>query len=113
MSTRQLGDRLGISQQSAAALENAEQTGSITLKNLGRLANALDADLFYAFVPRTSFEQTVRDQAARVAEGVVTRVETSMALEDQSTASQEQIQRKQDLVDQYVRTTPRDLWDRG
>jgi predicted DNA-binding mobile mystery protein A len=113
MSTRQLGDRLGISQQSAAELEKAEQSGSITLRNLDRLAKALDADLFYAFVPRNSFEQTVRDQAERVAESVTARVETSMSLEDQSTASEAQRQRKTDLVDEYVRTAPRHLWDQN
>lgn len=111
MSTRQLGERLGITQQSAAELEKAEVADQITLKNLRRLAKAMDADLVYGFVPRKSFEQNVRNQAERRAARVVERVETSMSLEDQPTASATQKQRKADLIEEFVRTTPRDLWD--
>lgn len=111
MSTRQLGDRLGVTQQAAADLERSEQTGSITLKNLARLAEALDSQLYYAFLPRTSFETILGKQAERLADQVVSRVESSMSLEDQSTATESQRQRKADLAAEYVRTTPRDLWD--
>lgn len=111
MSTRQLGQRLGITQQSAAELEKAEVADQITLKNLRRLAKAMDAELVYGFVPQKSFEQNVRNQAARRAARVVERVETSMSLEDQATASAAQKQRMADLVEEFVRTTPRDLWD--
>lgn len=111
MSTRQLGGRLGLTQQAAAKLERSEQTGSISLRNLRRLAEAMDTELFYAFVPRQPFDTVVRDQAERLANKVVQRVEKSMALEDQATEPQAQSQRKLDLVDEYVRTTPRDLWD--
>jgi len=111
MSTRQLGKRLGITQQAAANLERSEQTGSITLRNLERLAAALDSELVYAFIPQRSLEETLRKQADRVADQVVRRVESTMALEDQATEASTQFQRKADLIDEYVRTTPRDLWD--
>jgi len=111
MSNRQLGERLGITQQSTAELENAERTGSITLKNLERIAGELDADLFYAFIPHSSFEETVRHQAERLADEVVDRVETSMSLEAQGTPVDAQRHRRIDLIDEYVRTTPRDLWN--
>lgn len=111
MSTRQLAQRLAITQQSAAELEKAEQSGSITLKNLRRLASALDTELVYAFVPRKTFEAMVEDQARRLARHVVSRVETSMALESQATDPEAIRQRQQDLIAEYVRTTPRDLWD--
>jgi predicted DNA-binding mobile mystery protein A len=111
MSTRQLGARLGLSQQAAVRLESAERTGSISLKNLRRVAEAMECHLVYAFVPADSFDALVRRQAERVADRVVERVETSMALEDQATMSDTQGQRRADLVSELIRTTPRDLWD--
>jgi len=113
MSSRQLGRRLQITQQSAAELEQSERTGSITLKNLDRVARAMDAELFYAFVPRRSFDEIVREQAERLANQVVDRVETSMSLEDQATQPDSQRQRKLDLVNEYLRSTPRELWDQS
>lgn len=111
MSTRQLGERLGISQQSAAELEEAEMTDSITLKNLKRLAHATGTELVYAFLPPTTFEELLQDQADRRADRVIRRVERSMSLEEQATDPNAQEQRKADLVAEYIRTTPRDLWD--
>jgi predicted DNA-binding mobile mystery protein A len=112
MSTRQLGERLDISQQSAAELEQAERTGSITLKNLERIARAMNAELYYAIVPCESFEKVVEDQAALRAGDVVERVETSMSLEGQGGDNAALKERKRDLIDAYVRASPRDLWDR-
>jgi len=111
MSARQIGERLGLTQQSVAELERAEQTGSISVKNLRRVAEAMQCQLVYAFVPHESFESLVRQQAERLAEQLVRRVETSMSLEDQATESEAQRQRKDDLVAELLRTTPRNLWD--
>src|SRR5260370_32640249 len=74
MSTRQLGQRLGVTQQAASDLERSEQIGSITLKNLARLADAMNSQLYYAFVPTTSFETIVRKHAELLAVQVLTRV---------------------------------------
>jgi predicted DNA-binding mobile mystery protein A len=111
MSFRQIGQRLALTQQSVAELEHGEQTGSISLKNLTRVAEAMQCRLVYAFVPNESFERLVRQQAERVADQIVQRVETSMSLEDQGTESNAQRQRKEDLIAELVRTTPRNLWD--
>jgi predicted DNA-binding mobile mystery protein A len=111
MSARQIGQRLGLTQQSVAELERAEQTGSISLKNLRRVAEAMQCQLVYAFLPNESFESIVRHQAEQLADQIVRRVETSMSLEDQATDSEAQRQRKADLTAELVRTTPRNLWD--
>jgi predicted DNA-binding mobile mystery protein A len=111
MSARQIGERLGLTQQSVAELERAEQTGSISVKNLRRVAEAMQCQLVYAFVPHESFESLVRQQAERVAEQLVRRVETSMSLEDQATKSEAQRLRRDDLVAELLRTSPRNLWD--
>src|SRR5260370_28375355 len=94
MSTRQLGHRLGVTQQAASDLERSEQIGSITLKNLARLAEAMNSQLYYAFVPTSSFETIVRKQAYLLPDHGVTRVKPSMSLEDQATAAESQPQPK-------------------
>lgn len=111
LSARQLASRLGVTQQGVVELERAERAGSTSLKNLSRVAQAMDCQLVYAFVPNRSFSSLVRRQAERVADQVVRRVETSMSLEDQATGSDAQRQRIADLVAELERTTPRDLWD--
>jgi predicted DNA-binding mobile mystery protein A len=85
-SSGELGRRLGTSRQLPLQFEKAEAEGSITLKSLRNVANALDCDLVYALVPRAGTIQQLAENRARVqARTQVLRVEHSMALEDQAT----------------------------
>jgi predicted DNA-binding mobile mystery protein A len=52
VSAAELGRILGVSRQLPLQFEKAEADGSITLKSLRNVANALDCDLVYALVPR-------------------------------------------------------------
>src|SRR5262245_17388587 len=55
MSMRSLGTRLGFKEPSSVKeLERNERAGTITLQTLKRAADALDADLVYAIIPRRS-----------------------------------------------------------
>ena len=65
MSVSQLAKRLNITQSSASGLEKREKEGRLTLKKLKEMANAMDCDLIYAFVPRDSLEKTIHDQARK------------------------------------------------
>lgn len=61
MSSKALGERMGVTAQGARKLEQAEENGTITLNTLERLAQGLDCDVYYTFVPRTSLlEQVLR-----------------------------------------------------
>ncbi len=52
---------MGVTAQGARKLEQAEANGNITLNTLARLANGLDCDVRYVFIPRTSLvEQALR-----------------------------------------------------
>ena len=55
-----LAARLHISKQAAHKLELSELDETISLTKLRGLANALDCELTYEFVPRTSFAQAAR-----------------------------------------------------
>ncbi len=63
MTTRQLAARMRQSQSAVSQLERSEVTDRVQLGSLRRAADALDCDLVYAFVPRTSLEATVRTRA--------------------------------------------------
>jgi predicted DNA-binding mobile mystery protein A len=58
-------------------------SGGIRLSSLQRAADAMDCALVYAFVPKSSLEQTVQRQAQSVLNQQMKRVRQTMALEAQ------------------------------
>lgn len=54
MTSRQLAARIECSQSTLAALEKSEAEDRITLQSLRKVADALDCDLQYVLVPRSS-----------------------------------------------------------
>lgn len=63
MSSKALGERLGMSAQGVRQLEQAEADGSISLKTLVKLAQGLDCEVCYVLIPRTSLMEQVLQQA--------------------------------------------------
>lgn len=106
-----LAVRLGVSPQSVHALELRERTGSVTLKALREAAAALDSDLVYAIVPRSSISKMIQARAEAVATRRVDRVAHSMALEDQAITTREQLHQVRELADELVREHRRSLWN--
>ena len=94
MTGAELAARMGVGQSSVAQLERSETEYAIRLETLQRAAHALDCELVYALVPRTSLEDTVRHRARTKAESQLTRIAHHSRLEDQSihgAASQDQL----------------------
>jgi predicted DNA-binding mobile mystery protein A len=112
MTTRQLGARLGLAQQSVAAFEEAERRDAITLASLRKVAEAMECDLVYHFVPRGSFEEIVGRQARSKARETRNRLAHSMALEDQSAGVEHVLaEDERDAIDRWKTTQLRRLWD--
>lgn len=84
MSAAAFARRLGMSHAGVRKLESAEACDAITLASLRKLAQALDCELQYALVPRTSLAQQLKDRAQTVAQERMHPVAHSMALEDQA-----------------------------
>jgi predicted DNA-binding mobile mystery protein A len=85
ISAADLARVLGRSRQLVLQLEKAEAEDTITLKSLRNIANALDCDLTYALVPREGTIREMNESRARTnAREHVSRIEHSMALEDQA-----------------------------
>ncbi len=111
MSSPQLATRLGISKSQASQMERMEMEDRITLKQLRRVAEALDCDLVYALVPRQPVDVMVRARAEWKAERLVSKTDVQMKLEAQQ-LSREKLQEQIKLeADRLVRDMPRDLWE--
>jgi predicted DNA-binding mobile mystery protein A len=69
MSLRQLGKRLAITPQATKGFEERELDGTITLKRLGEIAQALDMQLVYGFIPKDgTLEALLHRKAKEMAE---------------------------------------------
>jgi len=107
MSSAELAKRMGVSQSTVADLERSEERASIGIDSLRRAAEALDCDLFYALVPRTSLDAAVRAQARRKAVRYLSPIAHHMRLEDQRVGEDAPAQ-LDDLADRFV--DRRGLW---
>lgn len=109
MSSEQLARRLSVRSQSIDDWEKAEASGSVQLKTLRRAAEALDCNLVYALVPKTSLENAVQSRARRIAIRELGRVAHTMRLEDQGTDAKD----REAQISEYIRdhVKDRDIWN--
>jgi predicted DNA-binding mobile mystery protein A len=111
MSGPQLGHRIGLKRAQISQMERMEMEDRITIKQLRRVAEALNCDLVYALVPRQSIEAMLEERAITKATVLVTKVDAQMALEAQQldkTALAKEIARETKRI---LETMPRDLWE--
>ncbi len=73
MSSTELASRLAVGQPTISGLERSEIRGTIKLETLRRAADALDCEVFYYLVPRTTLEDTVQRQARQKAQEQLSR----------------------------------------
>ncbi|MHC4783810.1 MAG: mobile mystery protein A [Planctomycetota bacterium] len=111
MTGQQLARRLGTNRQRVARIEQDEKQGRVTVNTLRNVAEAMDCEFVYGFVPRVSLEQTVCGQAKRVAVKRMERSNQMMRLESQELSDAEKKKVLDELVAEIVDTMPRYLWD--
>ncbi len=112
MTLQQLADKLSITKQSVYELEKREKKGSITLKSLKEVANAMDLQLVYALVPKDgSLDLLIERKAQELAQRIVSRTSDNMKLEAQENSNE----RIEKAIHQRSITLksemPRVLWD--
>jgi predicted DNA-binding mobile mystery protein A len=109
MSGVQLARRLNIRPQSVEALEKSEADGTIQLKTLRRLAEALDCTLVYALVPKRTLEEAVSNRAKGIALRALQRASHTMKLEGQETSDSN----REEQIETYIREVvrDRDIWN--
>lgn len=112
MSLRQLADRLKISYQSVNELEKREANGSITIKSLREVANALDMKLVYGLIPKSeSIEKMIEDRANKLAREIVLRTSNTMKLEDQENSNDRIEKAIKNKAEEIKNKMPKYLWD--
>ena len=110
MSVRQMAERMGITQQSAARLEKNEADDVIKLKSLRKAAEALDCRLVYVFVPKEGgLRDIVRKQALGKAGDIVDPVDHSMMLEAQDVGDRRE--KILQVADELAQNPNPRLWD--
>ena len=83
MSQADLARKVRINQRSLHQLEISESLKTIRLSSLERVADALDCELVYAFVPRGSLQSNYELQAHQMAKRQIMSIEQNMRLEKQ------------------------------
>ncbi|MEY2931153.1 MAG: hypothetical protein RL033_1902 [Pseudomonadota bacterium] len=109
MSVTVLARRLGVSHTTVLSYEKAELTGRIQIDTLRRVADALDAELIVALVPRKPVTDTLRARAREIAQQEMSATVHSMRLENQEVAASETQEQFDTLVENLVRE-PKKLW---
>ena len=92
-------------------MEVAEQSGSLTIKNLARAANALDCELVYALVPRHSLQEMVEQRVRQKASRSIAAISHSMMLEDQAVADEITAVQLEQLIQKMTMSARSDIWE--
>ncbi len=112
MTLRQLGERLGITSQGVKDTEEREASGSISLKSLREVANALNMKFIYGFAPKAnSISEMVDIKANELARRIVLRTSHTMKLEDQGISEEGICQAVEELAEEIKREMRKSLWD--
>jgi predicted DNA-binding mobile mystery protein A len=111
MKAEQLGKRLGVSRIRIVQLERGESRGETTLRSLRQAAEALDCELVYALVPRTSLANILKQQAIKKAKKAIANVSHTMKLENQSVEKKEAEIQYRETVETLLSGSLKHLWD--
>jgi predicted DNA-binding mobile mystery protein A len=112
MSLMQLGKKLNKTRQGVKKIEEREATGSISIKSLKEVGEALNMKLVYGFIPEHgSLEKLVEIKAHNLARKIVLRTSHNMKLENQGNSDKRISQAIDDLASEIKREMRKSLWD--
>ncbi|MFM2192216.1 MAG: hypothetical protein RLZZ118_1173 [Bacteroidota bacterium] len=112
ISLEQIASKLGLSKQAVKSLEQREQLGTISLNKLASLADALDMQLVYFFVPKdASLQAMIERKANTLATEIVMRTSQTMKLEDQENDKKRIAKAIKEQTQQLIHDMPKILWD--
>jgi predicted DNA-binding mobile mystery protein A len=112
ISLKQLAKRLGVSSQNINQFEQREKDGTISIQKLKKVAEALDMDFVYTFIPKDgSLEKMIEKRADKVAKEIVMRTSHTMKLEDQENTEERLKRAIKDRAEEIKKELPKYLWD--
>lgn len=111
MTLEQLGQRLGLTKQGVRGIEQREVSEALTLKACREVAEAMDMQFVYGFVPKAgSLQELVSQRARAVAEEIVMRTHQHMVMEAQGTSEKQLEDSIKNLAEELEREMPKALW---
>jgi predicted DNA-binding mobile mystery protein A len=112
MSLKQLAKRLDKSVPTVKEIEEREENKNITLNKLIEVANVLNMQFVYAFIPKEgSLEKIIEKRTQEIAQKIVMRTSHSMELEDQKNRDERLEKAIKDRAEKIKQEMPRYLWD--
>ncbi len=109
MTLEQLGHRASLSTPTISQIERNEALDKITLASLKKVAEAMNCELVYAFVPNEKLEVMRDKQAERKAKQFVKESHLHMEYEDQA-VTKKQLKSQWLELKEKLKTSHR-LWD--
>ena len=111
MSAAQLARRLGVTRAQVSNTEKGELQGSVTLKTLQNMAEAMGCRLVYAIVPEDKIEDILVARAKKKAKRRVEETHKHMVLEDQTLSANQIKFEIARLQKEILQDSPTDFWD--
>ena len=111
ITTKQMGQRMGVSQPQAVQMENGERSSSLTLNSLERAAEALGCRLVYALVPVEPLETMVEERALTLAKKRMGYAAHTMGLEDQQLSEEDTLTQLKELSRELSAKSGSELWE--
>lgn len=110
ITTKQLAKRLGISRSRIIKIESDEAKGVLTMKTLSMVAESLNCDLMYAFVPRKPLQKMLEEQADKIAVSRIREISHNMLLEKQSLSEKQNKEQVAELKARLLDKSFNKLW---
>jgi len=108
----QLGEKLGMGKTGVKNLEERESNGTISIRYLKEVGQALNMKFVYGFVSNEgSFEKLVEAKAYALAKKIVSRTNQNMALENQAVDEKRLSQAIDELAAEIKKDVRKTIWD--
>lgn len=112
MTTKQLANRLGVDRSRVIRIESDEVKAALTMKTLATVANALDCDFVYAFVPRESLQKMIERKAQEIALLQLSGISHNMFLENQALSLEQNKEQIKGFKAKLLEKSAKKLWER-
>ena len=111
MSAAQLSRRLGKSRALVSNREKAELSGSVTLKTMESMAEAMGCKFVYAILPEDNIDSILEIRARNKAQSLVKESSKHMALEQQALSKKQIIFEIEQLQVDMLKDISADFWN--
>jgi predicted DNA-binding mobile mystery protein A len=90
LTLQDLAALLSLTPANIAQAQRREVEGKVSLSTLKKMAEAMDCDLVYSFVPKKDIRTFINDKAMKKARKILTNAHLHMKLEDQKVEGNEE-----------------------